>query len=369
MSAAKESGVISGPEKEIAKKCIDVSSLILSGKRGNDEPAMKSLDLALQGFVDDVPFDVNVLKPKTFGQFLTLSKPTQAMFNQLASEIKWWDLLDQIEGVCFLQSPQIERAQPFITDLWKDEVAKNPFYPPTDWKYLPIVEAVEAYRKLFGSSLKADSVFKLAKQVNLRQDSEGIPIWPKLSFLAKHFGVSGNPLEDTEKGCEAYARIVELLIPEVGKAYTKAYPQFSFKNLREGQLTADHIQLTPAGRKTWQMLEKMSDDDFVIAPAEANTGSVYAGHSVRRSRVRIVLTGNRFPQDCVMGGSTLVIQPERVTKFKHLGIDCPGTKYAIGAGGGLRFSVSFSWHDGGLHFDYCWADFALQDFGSASGSR
>ncbi len=340
--------VISGPENELA---------------------MKSPDLALQGFVDDVPFDINVLKPKTFGQFLALSEPTQAMFNQLASEIPWWILLYQIEETCFLNGPAIEKARSFIAELWRDEVARNPFKPPTGWKYLPVVEAVEAYRKLFGSSLKANSVLKLAKQVNLRQDSEGIPIWPKLSTLAKLFGVSGNPLEDTKEGWKVYAKIVELFIPEVGKAYIKTFPQFSFKNWREDQLTDDDVRLTPAGRKTWQMLEKISEDDFVIAVAGANTGSLYAGYSVRRSRIKVVLAGGQFPQDCVMVGGTIATQSDRLARFEDLGIDCPGTKYAPGAVGKFSsYSGYFYWIDGGLRFGSHWADYASLDFGSASGS-
>ena len=187
------------------------------------------------------------------------------MFNQLASEIPWWDLLDQIEETCFLNGPAIEKARSFIGGIWKDEAVKNPFKPPAGWKYLSAEETVKMYRKLYWSHLKADSVLKFAK---LNRESEGVAMWPKISFLAKHFGISDNPLEDNEKGRKAYAKLVESLIPEVGKAYVKAYPQFSSKNWREGELTVNHIRLTPAGRRTWQMLEKMSDDDLVIASCE-----------------------------------------------------------------------------------------------------
>src|SRR4030042_53538 len=76
----------------------------------------------------------------------------------LGSEIPWWGLLDQIEEACFLNGSAIEKARPFIEGLWKDEVAKNPFQPPTGWKYLPVEEAVESYRKIFGSSMRAHFV-------------------------------------------------------------------------------------------------------------------------------------------------------------------------------------------------------------------
>lgn len=360
-------GVISGSSLKALKALQDAQEFFLEEKE-RPEGEISELLKAVQAFNDKVPFRAELLKPKTFDDFLSFTNPTQPMFNQLASEIPWWDLLGQIEEVCFLNGSAIEKARPFLEGLWKDEVARNPFKPPADWKYLPVVEAVEAYRKFFSLKLRADSVIKIAKDVKSLKESEGVAIWPKISALAKIFGVSDNPLDDTENGRAAYSRIVELLIPKVGKAYVEAYPQFSFKNWREGQLTADHIQLTPAGRKIWQTLEKMSDDDFVIAPVGANTGSLYAGHSVRRSCVKIVLAGNRFPQDCVMAGSTLIVQPDRLTKFEHLSIDCPATKYSPDADGRFSYSACFRWHDDELLFDNNWADDAYQSFGSASGS-
>lgn len=363
---AKKNGVTYGAEDLLRILQKGNKSLGLIGEESR-LGLLPELDKALESFRDGVPFRVELLQPKNFGQFLTLSNPTQPMFNQLASEIPWWVLLDQIEETCFLNGPAIEKVRPFIAGLWQDEVAKNPFKPPAGCKYLPVPDAVEAYRKIFGSSLKADSVIKMAKDAKPRHESEGVAVWPKISTLVKIFGVSNNPLDDTEKGRAAYAKIVETLILEVGKAYIRAYPNFSFKNWREGQLTADYVHLTPAGRKTWQMLEKMSEDDFVIAPA-ANTGSIYGGYSVRLSRVKIVLAGNRFPQDCVMVGSTFIIQPDRLTKYEHLGIDCPGTKYSPGADGKFSYSVYFYWDDDALHFGDDGADDASRRFGSASGS-
>jgi len=365
MSATKSS--VSGTGVSTLLKLSQVVQLILQGKR--DDGVVQEIGTACQAVIDNTPFQVVITKPASLGQFLAMPNPTQAMFNQLASEVSWswWDLLDQIEESCFLLAPAIEKAQPFLKELWKDEVNQNSYKPPAGWKYIPVEEAVEAYRKLFGSSLKANSVLKLAREARPRQESEGVAIWPKLSTLAKLFGVSGNPLENTEKGWEAYARIVELFIPEVGKAYTKAYPNFSFRNWREGQLTTDYLRLTPAGRKVWQRLERESEDDFVIASYGAATGSVYSGYSVRRSRIEIVLAGDQFPQECVMVGGTIATQPDRLTKFEHLYIDCPGTKYVTGAGGRFSYSLCFYWGDGGLRFDGGWAGVAVLGFGSASG--
>lgn len=364
MSATQKSGVISGLEKKVTKKAVDVASLILSGKRGDNKLALKTLDQALQGFVDDLHFKVIILKPKTFGQFLKLEKPTQSIFNQLASEVSWWDLLNQIEETCFFNKSMIEKARPFIVDLWKDEVAQNPFQPSKDWKYLRIEDAVIAYQHFLGSNLKLDSTLDIARKLKPCSESEGIAVWPKLSTLARIFDISGNPLEDTKQGRKAYAKIVELFIPKVDEAYTKAYPKFYFRNWQEGKFTVDYVRLTSAGRKTWQRLEQTTKDDFVIAPA--TTGKIYAGYSVRRSRIEIILFGNQLPQDYIMVGSTIVIQPNRLTRVRHLSIDCPGSFYSPDVDGDFSFCLCFHWSGGELEFGCRRANHANQVFGSAS---
>lgn len=325
---------------------------------------------AIEAFKNGIPFEVSILRLRDFGQFLALPSPTQGMFNQLSSEVSWWDLLDQIEQTCFLQSASLEKARPFIGSLWENEVVSGPDKPPAGWGYLPPEEAVGRYRRLLSEkNLKADSTLALAKQAKPRPESEGVSVWPKLSILAKIFGVSGNPLENTEEGWEAYVRILNPFVALVGQAHIKVYPQFSFKDWFEGQLTADRVRLTPAGRRTWQKLEQASEDDFVIAPFGANTGSLHAGYSVRRSRLRIVLAGSQFPQDAIMVGATIATQCERLTEDEHLKIDCPGTKFDPAADGQFYDSFWFDWSEGGLHFGRWtsgrWG--ASRAYGSASG--
>lgn len=359
----EKSGVIRDLKRNVAGKAGDVASLILSGKQGDDELALKALDRALQGFVDGLDFEVNILKPKTFGQFLKLKKPTQSIFSQLANKVP--DLLNQIEETCFLNEPMIEKARPFIANLWKDKVARNPhpLKPLKDWKYLRIRDAVKAYQHLLGSNLKLNSALAIARKLKPCSESEGIAIWPKLSTLARIFNVSDNPLEDTEKGRKAYAKIVGLFIPKVSDACIKAYSKLSFENWRERRLAVNCVQLTPAGRKAWQKLEEMTNDDFVIALA--NLGSLYGGHSNRCSRIKITLAGNQFPQDCVMVGATIVADLNRLTKCKHLGIDCPANCYSHGDGSSP--TLDCDWDDSEFSFGPRWTDSAHQDFGSASG--
>ena len=291
---------------------------------------------------------------------------SKGLFNQLASEVPFYLLLDQIEAV--VHGPDAIRGtgQSFFVDLWANEVASSPFQPPSSWKYLPVEEAVEAYRKIFGSGLDADMVLAMARQAKARKDSEGIAVWLKLSALAKLSGVTGDPLATTDEGRAAYARVVEMFIPEVGRALTKAYPNFGFQNYREGALTAQHIVLTPAGRASWQRLESATTGYFCFSPAGANTGNLYAGHSVRRSRIRVASVTDKMPQDCIMAGQTIATQPDRLTKYEDLGIDCIGNAYSPDAGGQFGGCVSWSFRGGRLGFVSGWAGHAIQSWGAAS---
>lgn len=338
---------------------------VLKGDNVRFDPELAK---ALQAYKDGLPFQVTWLTPETFGQFLSMETREPGLFNQLVSEASFYSLLDQIESACFLNLANLVLARPFIAGLYEGEVStEKHFTPPANFAYLPMEEAVAAYRKIFGSSLKADTFLKAAKQAKAGEGTEGIPTWLKLSALARLFDIKGDPLAVTDEGREAYAAIVDRFIPEVGKAFRKVFTKNGFKNWREGQLSAQHINLTPAGIVTWQKLHETTDDDFCFAPAGANTGSTYSGHSVRLSRVKIVLAENQFPQDCIMTGGTIATQPERMSKFEHLGTDCPANVCSPDADGQFGRSLSWYWSDGGLRFGRGWASRAYHGFGSAFG--
>ena len=369
MSATKNRGV-SGLEFAVTQKAVNAVSIILAGGRSDDQTGLEALDTALQGFLNRQQFTATgeVLKPTTFAEFLKLSSPTQGMFNQLASETAWWTLLDQIEEVCFGNEIGVEQAWPFLSALWQKEVAQKPLKSPKDRRYLPVATAVEVYRNIFGASLKADAVISAVRAVKSRSDSEGIAVWPKLSTLWKLFSVSGNPLDPTDEGRTAYARIVELFIPQVGKAYLKAHgKEFQFANWREGALTWQHIVLTPAGRKTWQFLEAQTDDDFCFSPMGAISGASYAGFSHRFARLQIASSADQMPQDCIMTGATLASQPDWLCKGEHLSIDNPGNAYSPDADGEFGYFVRWGFFavDRRLGFDREYAGYAFQNFGSA----
>lgn len=304
-----------------------------------------------------------------FAQFLELKELTPRDFSQLVNESceSWWKLVHQIESSCFLQS-NIEKARPFIKKLYKvEKSSEEPFKVPVGWKYLPVGDVVEASKKLYGSSLSGERTIKRAKEAEPRKDSEGIPCWIKITKLADIFGIPANPLEDTPGGREAYASIINRMVDDIlGSTYVKDYPEFGFKNWRKGELTADRTRLTPANRKAWQILEKQSEDDFVIAPYGGDTGSLYAGYSVRRVRIRIVLSGNQFGQDAVMVVQSTAVKPDRFTKHEDLSIDCSGTEFSD-AGDQFSCSPFLFWLDGELHFGCRWADSPDRCSGSAVG--
>ena len=372
MSATK-SGVTADQSRiGLAKKAAEFAGFLLSDKGEFSAETLTGLDQAIQAIHDGFGFKVEVLKPATFAAFLGLENRTMGMFKQLESETDWRTLLDQVEESCFLQEDKFAIARPFLNEMWKGEVAQNPYQPPKDWRYLPVPEAVERFRNLirsiFGSSveLKAETILKQAHDAKLPQYNEGFLTAVKLTTWARLFGIEGNPLNSTAKGREAYAGVVNSFIPVVGAAYVKAHNQImSFANWREGALTLKHIVLTPAGRITWQDLEDQNDDDFVTAPG--NSGFLFAGYSQRLARMRIGLADNQLPQDCIMTGGTLAIQPERLCKNEHLRLDCPGNAYSPDAGG--KFDTCLSWYfDSGvrqLAFDCDHAYAANQKFGSA----
>lgn len=368
MSATK-SGVTADHERiAVAKQLAELAATLLSDKKVVSAETLQAWQQAFQATNDGFGFTLENMKPNTIAAFLTLANRSEGMFNQLASELTFYALLDQLEELCFLQADNLPIVQPFIEELYANEVAANPFSPPKDFLYSPVEEAVEAYRKIFGSSMKANSVINLAKATRARKDSEGIAIWLKLSTIAKLFGVKDDPLLTTDEGRAAYARIVNLFVPEVGKSFTSVRPKLGgFKNWRENQLSANHIILTPAGIRTWGLLDNTTDDDFCFSPAGATTGITYAGHSERRSRVKVVLARDQFGQDCLMSGGTLATQPERMSKYKHLGIDCPANAYSPDVDGQFDDSVLWCFNDGRLLFGSCWARGSYQRFGSAVG--
>lgn len=332
------------------------------------------LDKAAQAFMDGLPFNVEWLAPKNFGQLLSLPNPTVALLNQLASETPFYTLLDQVESACFLNPVNLAIARPLIAGLYEAEVSKEKhFTPPGNWKHLPVEEAVAAYQTLIGNifgskaTLNTGTVLKLAKVAKAGEDTEGIPIWLKLTTLARLFEVKGDPLATTDEGREAYAGIVDRFVPEVGKAFTKVFTKNGFNNWRKGQLSAKHVILTPAGIATWQRLEQITDDDLCFAPGGADTGSNYSGHSVRLSRIKIVLAEKKFGQDCIMSGGTIATQPNRMSKFEYLGTDCPANAYSPDADGEFGSSLGWHWSDDELHFGRYWAGSAGHFFGSAAG--
>lgn len=375
MSATTKSGVTADQQRiVVAKKMIDQASFMLSDKGTFTPETLLGLDQHIQGIIDGFGIKIEVMKPNTIAAFLKLGNRTEGMFNQLASELNFWTLLDQLEETCFLNPQNLALLRPFIAELYEGEISKEQhFQPPAGFAYLPVEEAVSAcqawMKEVFGSgtNLAADTTLRLAKEAKARKGTEGIPIWIKLRTLARLMGIKGDPLAVTDEGREAYAGTLDRFVPEVGKVFTKVYGDHGFTNYRKGRLSAQHVMLTPAGIVTWDKLEQLTDDDFCFSPGGADTGKSYSGHSVRLARVKTMLAEVKFPQDGIMTGTTIGIQPNRMCQFEHLGSDCPANAYTPGAGGQFGDSLCWCWCGGELKFDSYWTDDANQCFGSASG--
>lgn len=317
MGATENQGALAKRDT-LLRKLEQTRRRILAGDRAGYDGV---LSMALQAYCDSVGFEVKTYRPRTFGELLQMDLPTPALLRQLHSELRDFALLQQIEEQCFLNPANIAIAAPLVEELWRKQVTPEADKPPQGFSYLPPERAVTAYKKIFGSSLRAETTLRLATQAVARKDSEGIAIWPKLSTIFRLFGNRTHLV-----GYTPYSSALAAFIEEVGKFLPDSLvPNKSELWQLRGIMGGKQPTLTNAGATTWERLEEITDDDFCFSPAGATTGQTYAGHANGLSRLKMVLAGNQFPQDAVMVFSTILIQPERFNKLGVLNIDCPAT--------------------------------------------
>ncbi len=232
-------------------------------------------------------------------------------------DIEWSRFLNPLEEICAFREDNLQVVRPLLSGLWEKETSENSHRPekpnqlPKGWKYMPVAEAVKKLRRIFGASLKANSVLKLAAKP-LPENSQGFLTSIKLTKLARIFRIRGNPLENTERGREAYRTTLTAFQKTMKKAYRKAKGGFNFYGMTSSGPGYGNLILTAAGRKAWQELEAQSDDDFIVAPADA--GSLYGGYSYRHARLSVLKSGDQMPQDCIMTGTSVMLQPDLLSK-------------------------------------------------------
>jgi hypothetical protein len=283
---------------------------------------LENLFLANDAFSQGVPFTVTINRPKNVADFLRLNLATRGLFNQFVSEVPSQILLDQVEEVAVSEGVP-DSIRPFLHELWADEAGKlsRGWTPSVPARYPSVEEAIKAYKQMFGSSLQAEDTLRRAKAAIPNSDTEGIAVWVKISTLGKLFGSVANPLDTTEVSRQAYFWILQHFTQELGKC-SRTTGDF-FNNVFSTERRTRNTQLTPAGIATWRQLENTTSDDFCFSPAGASTGSQDLLASGRRARIVLALDPDRWPQDCIMVGQSLAIQPERLTN-RCLKIACVG---------------------------------------------
>lgn len=271
----------------------------------------------------------NFPDPHLFKKFLDGAKQNATTFKANLGKVQPLDLLDQMESECFMNPEALGKITKLIPKM-RTQLCIPEMVPasttdfPNDFQYSPAEKAIGAYREILGTSLSGQETIKLAKQAIARPESEGIAVWPKLSSLAKLFGIRGNPIENTDEGREAYAQICAKLIGQLNDFKKMTGLPLDFFS---SSFTAERLLLTIAGRKTWEFLERQTGDDFCFSPAGAGTATKYKGHTASSSRLEILLSGNEFGQDIAMTASTLLSQRERMAKRNRLGMLCTANVY------------------------------------------
>ncbi|MFW6126460.1 MAG: hypothetical protein ACOC58_05075 [Chloroflexota bacterium] len=141
----------------------------------------------------------------------------------------------------------------------------------------------------------------------------------------------------------------------------RARPRFS--NGREGRLGPEHLSLTDRTYRVLGELERDTPGDFLVLAVQS--GLRHRASSVGEVRER--LAGDEFCLGPLEIASLLLTHPDRLGDYEHLGIDCPGCRYAPNADGQYSFSLYFIWDGEGLRLDCSSSDAGAPGFGSASG--
>jgi len=239
-----------------------------------------------------------------------------------------------------------KRIIPVLQELGKlpyaDEEVKSTYGYPKDWQLKSVSEQLAALQQVeYFKLLNATYVDKIAKNFSeLPEGAEGLAIIPKPSKVAS-----------------SYNGAVVLMTELMAKQRKDWY------NYRRGCLGSDHLRLTDKTEQALAKLEKETPGDFLVIPVQ--TGLRHCGRSVRQARG--MFSSNEWGLGPYEVGIILLVHPERLQKYKHLGIDCTGCEYSSAADGQFDDCLYFNWGGGRLGFSDGWGSGSGQDCGSASG--
>ena len=149
------------------------------------------------------------LAPKTFGQFLSMPNPTAALFNQLASETKFWTLLDQIESACFLNPTNLAIARPLLAGLYEGEISTETHFSRLRSRVSSCGRSRSAYRignLRIQHGVECRHGSQTGQRGQGRKSTEGIPTWIKLSHSRQPDGSQRRPAYDYRRGPRSLRR-------------------------------------------------------------------------------------------------------------------------------------------------------------------
>ena len=206
---------------------------------------------------------------------------------------------------------------------------------PAGWR-LKAVEAQLAILDDFfpGLTLKAEV------PASLPEGAEGWLLAPKPSKIANTYN-------------EALSKLLSLI--------TGVSP--SFVNPRKERLGPEHLRPAERTNQVLDKLEHSTPGDYLVLAIQC--GLQYRAKSV--SQARQAFRETEYGLGPFEVASLLLIHPERLTAYEHLGIDCPGGEYAANAGGDFHYALCFNWSEGGLYLDCSSVEGIAPGFGSASG--
>lgn len=261
--------------------------------------------------------------------------------------VESWDVLQGIaQGTIVREAlnQSLSTINPYISE-W---VRPQRVYPK-GWKSTS--EDQLAVLRGFYPELDSLHVLRLAQDMRVPLDADGIVVIPKLSRVAEVLGV-----EDPYG--VGYVGLLEVVCGYLAKKH-------KFYNYRTEQLTPELCQVRTSTAAAIQTLEQEQEGDFLVFPAQM--GTRWAGYSPRNSTWQMEYGSTEFPLDVWAGGNILLTNPEGLGRNDHLIIDCPGTEIRFGPGEAFQYCLDFYFNEGRLSLGLRWLFNPLYCTGAASG--
>ncbi|HEY4695056.1 MAG TPA: hypothetical protein VIH52_03820 [Candidatus Nanoarchaeia archaeon] len=237
-----------------------------------------------------------------------------------------------------------------INPFAKEKVEVRYFYPE-GWKPTSVEEQLSVLQGFY-PDLDGSHVVEIAGGIIGPLDTDGLFVVPKPSSVAAKLGIN-------DPYGAGYGQLLEAAV------LTHLAGQRNFHNYRAGELTPDRVRVRQSTAEALRKLEEATPGDFLVFFAQ--TGKKWGGYSPRNARWEMERAASEFalPAWCV--GNILLTNPNRLDKFEHLCIDCPGDEYRFKPVGEFELCLCFDFDSDELHFGRGFVVRANGSYGSASG--